>query len=68
LIAKHLQHTESTVAQRILNNWNAVLPQFIKVYPTDYRRVMEEAESVKSTEELPVEEEVVSETITADGN
>ena len=55
----------STVAKRVLDNWNAVLPQFIKVYPNDYRRVIEEE---KVQEELPSEAEIISETIVADGN
>jgi glutamate synthase domain-containing protein 3 len=68
LITRHHQYTDSTVAERILNNWNAVLPQFIKVYPTDYRRVIEEAENIKGEDDLPNEDEVVSETIASDGN
>ncbi len=42
LIEKHLRYTNSSVAENILSNWEKVLPQFIKVYPTDYRRVIEE--------------------------
>lgn len=68
LITNHHKYTESTVAKRVLDNWNAILPQFIKVYPTDYRRVIEEAEELKLDEDLPSEDEVVSETIAADGN
>jgi len=68
LIERHYRYTDSTVAKRILDNWNAILPQFIKVYPIDYRRVLEEAEALKSKEDLPNEAEVVSETIVADGN
>jgi glutamate synthase domain-containing protein 2/glutamate synthase domain-containing protein 1/glutamate synthase domain-containing protein 3 len=43
LIERHYRYTESAVAMRILDNWNASVPKFIKVYPTDYRRVLEEA-------------------------
>ena len=68
LIENHYKYTESTVAKRVLDNWNAVLPQFIKVYPTDYRRVIEEAEKLTLEEDLPKEDEVVSETIASDGN
>ncbi|MEE9356286.1 MAG: glutamate synthase large subunit [Methylococcaceae bacterium] len=42
LIQLHLDHTESTIAATVLNNWNAVLPQFVKVMPTDYKRVLAE--------------------------
>ena len=68
MIENHFTYTESAVAKRVLDNWNAVLPQFIKVYPTDYRRVIEEAENFTLEEDLPSEDEVVSETIVADGN
>jgi len=68
LITNHYKYTESTVAKRVLDNWNALLPQFIKVYPTDFRRVIEEAEGLSLEDDLPSEDEVVSETIASDGN
>ncbi len=42
LIEEHHLHTHSTVAKNILDNWEALLPKFVKVYPRDYRRVLEE--------------------------
>ncbi len=42
LIEEHRKLTGSTVAEKILNEWEATLPKFVKVYPTDYRRVLEE--------------------------
>lgn len=42
LIEQHLQHTESTVAQNVLDNWEESLSQFVKVMPQDYKRVLEE--------------------------
>jgi glutamate synthase (NADPH/NADH) large chain len=41
-ITKHLEYTGSTVAERILDNWAAELGRFVKVMPTDYKRVLEE--------------------------
>jgi len=32
----------STVAKQILDDWENYLPRFVKVYPRDYRRVIEE--------------------------
>ena len=52
LIENHLKYTQSTVAKQILDHWDNCLPQFVKVYPTDYRRVLEEANKAKN-EELP---------------
>ena len=67
LIQKHQEYTGSIVAKGILDNWNTVLPQFVKVYPNDYRRVLEEAKDIVE-EDLPDEKEVVADTIVADGN
>jgi glutamate synthase domain-containing protein 3 len=43
LIEKHRDYTGSTVAADMLARWDEVVPQFIKVMPTDYKRVLEEA-------------------------
>ena len=40
LISRHLQYTDSPVARAILENWDSSLPQFVKVMPTDYKRVL----------------------------
>ena len=42
LIEDHLGYTDSPVARSILDNWEASLAQFVKVMPTDYKRVLEE--------------------------
>ena len=41
LIEKHYQYTDSNVAKDILGNWEKNLKSFIKVYPNDYKRVIE---------------------------
>ncbi|NOY67112.1 MAG: glutamate synthase large subunit, partial [Gammaproteobacteria bacterium] len=41
MIEQHLEYTGSGVAKRLLSDWNASLGQFIKVMPTDYKRVLE---------------------------
>lgn len=48
LIQNHFNYTKSTVAKQILDQWENSLAQFVKVYPTDYRRVLEEAIKVSS--------------------
>ena len=45
LIEKHRDYTGSTVAADVLARWDEVLPQFVKVMPTDYKRVLEEAKA-----------------------
>ncbi|WP_091373663.1 glutamate synthase large subunit [Mucilaginibacter mallensis] len=41
LLRKHIQLTGSKVAQELLNNWNKVSAQFVKVYPKEYKKVLE---------------------------
>ncbi|MCK5013896.1 MAG: glutamate synthase large subunit [Candidatus Omnitrophica bacterium] len=68
LIENHHRLTESAVAKRILENWENILPEFVKVYPNDYRRIVEGVQERKPEENLPNEADLVSETIVADGN
>jgi glutamate synthase (NADPH/NADH) large chain len=42
LIDMHLEYTGSEVARRVLENWPEVLEEFVKVMPTDYKRVLAE--------------------------
>jgi len=42
LVQKHYQYTGSATAKRLLDGWDELLPKFVKVYPRDYRRVLEE--------------------------
>jgi glutamate synthase (NADPH/NADH) large chain len=42
LISKHLNYTGSQRAKTILDNWEEFLPQFIKIIPYEYKRVLEE--------------------------
>ena len=41
LIQRHCDATGSTKARQILRNWADVLPQFIKIMPTDYKLALE---------------------------
>ncbi len=40
LIARHGEYTDSPQAKWILENWNVMLPKFIKVFPHEYKRVL----------------------------
>jgi glutamate synthase (NADPH/NADH) large chain len=42
LIGEHFTRTGSEVARRVLDDWDALLPSFVKVFPTDYKRVLAE--------------------------
>jgi len=51
LIENHLNYTGSSVAKETLDNWSVAVKQFVKVMPTDYKRVLLE---MKKQEEQAV--------------
>jgi len=59
LISNHMQYTNSTLAERILTNWDEFLPKFVKVIPFEYKKVLEELklqalkEKIAATEDEP---------------
>jgi glutamate synthase domain-containing protein 3 len=40
LITQHGEYTNSPQAKWILQNWEAMLPKFVKVFPHEYKRVL----------------------------
>jgi glutamate synthase (NADPH/NADH) large chain len=42
LISNHYEYTDSPVAKKVLDDWENMLSQFVKVMPTDYKRVLAE--------------------------
>jgi glutamate synthase (NADPH/NADH) large chain len=53
LIELHQNETQSTVAADILDRWDETLPQFVKVMPIDYKRVLQEKKA-KLEQQAPV--------------
>jgi glutamate synthase (ferredoxin) len=51
LLERHLEYTESTVAQGILAAWPALSARFVKVMPIDYKRVLAEQRRQQETEQ-----------------
>ncbi len=41
LVRRHAAYTQSSVARRLLEDWQASLPKFVRILPHDYRRVLE---------------------------
>jgi glutamate synthase (NADPH) large chain len=41
LLNKHLQYTQSTVAEKILGDWNSYRGKFVKIMPIEYKRVLD---------------------------
>jgi glutamate synthase domain-containing protein 3 len=50
MIELHREYTGSTVAAQILDDWPSSLKDFVKVMPTDYKRVL--AERKRHDEEM----------------
>jgi glutamate synthase domain-containing protein 3 len=42
LVAEHVRRTGSPVGQRVLDEWEALAPRVVKVFPADYKRVLVE--------------------------
>src|SRR5207244_2278050 len=42
LVAEHVARTASPVGQRVLDEWDELRDKFVKVFPEDYRRVLEQ--------------------------
>ena len=47
LISRHSDYTDSAVAKEILDNWETESQKFVKVMPTDYKRVLNEMNKIK---------------------
>ncbi|MFN9650438.1 MAG: glutamate synthase-related protein, partial [Pseudanabaena sp.] len=41
LIQQHVDYTESAKGTKVLADWNASVPKFVKVMPKDYKRVLQ---------------------------
>jgi len=41
LVESHLRLTKSPLAQRVIDNWEHLVASFVKVMPTDYRKVLQ---------------------------
>ena len=50
LIERHRHYTNSARAAKILENWDAYLPRFVKVMPVDYRRALLEMQQKQAAE------------------
>ncbi|MCB9782859.1 MAG: glutamate synthase large subunit [Candidatus Omnitrophica bacterium] len=60
MIENHQHYTGSSVAEKMLANWDDVLPKFVKVMPTDYKRALEELERERIAETVGAGEEVTT--------
>ena len=52
LIQEHFELTGSARAREILQSWDGAVPKFVKIFPRDYRRVLEERKRMDKEPEL----------------
>ena len=57
LISNHLLYTQSSLAAKILTEWEAYLPRFVKVIPFEYKKVLEEQKLRELERELQLTED-----------
>ncbi len=57
LINNHLLHTQSTLAAKVLTNWEEYLPRFVKVIPFEYKKVLEEQKLIELQAKLQLTED-----------
>ncbi len=57
MINKHFLYTQSTLASKILTNWDEYLPKFVKVIPLEYKKVLEELKLLELQKKLQLTEE-----------
>ena len=56
MLHNHRRYTGSAVADRILQQWGALAPHFVKVMPKEYKRyLLERAEPTQKQEELQLQ-------------
>jgi glutamate synthase (NADPH/NADH) large chain/glutamate synthase (ferredoxin) len=62
MLENHLKYTGSLKAKMILENWDTMLPLFVKVMPIDYKKVLErmKLEEFADSETVSASEEVYS--------
>jgi glutamate synthase domain-containing protein 2/glutamate synthase domain-containing protein 1/glutamate synthase domain-containing protein 3 len=52
MLEKHVKYTDSPVAKAILSDWENEIRWFVKVMPTDYRRVLEHQAEIEARAQL----------------
>jgi glutamate synthase domain-containing protein 2/glutamate synthase domain-containing protein 1/glutamate synthase domain-containing protein 3 len=49
LVAEHVERTASPVGQRVLDEFDELLPRFVKIFPVDYKRVLAELAAAEAS-------------------
>ncbi|XP_068644399.1 glutamate synthase [NADH], amyloplastic isoform X2 [Aristolochia californica] len=57
MIQQHQRHTNSDLAKDVLANFSELLPKFVKVFPRDYKRVLNKLKEEQEIKEAEAQEE-----------
>ncbi len=67
LIAKHVEYTASPLGARILENWSECISRFTKVFPHEYKRVLNAAAGLEPPK-MPAAAAITANAMAASGN
>ena len=59
LLTRHIKLTGSTVAQKLLAQWNDTRARFVKVMPRDYKRVLQAEAKARAESREPEFSELI---------
>ncbi|EHA8586599.1 glutamate synthase 1 [Cocos nucifera] len=57
MIQQHQRRTSSELAKEVLANFHNLLPKFVKVFPRDYKRVLQNLEAEQAAKEAEAQQE-----------
>ncbi|XP_074568110.1 glutamate synthase 1 [NADH], chloroplastic-like isoform X2 [Curcuma longa] len=57
MIQQHQRHTSSVLAREVLSDFESLLPKFFKVFPRDYRMVLQKIKAEETVKESEEQEE-----------
>ena len=49
MVRRHVEYTESTRGQYVIENWDRLAAKFVKIMPTDYKRALAEMQKAAET-------------------
>ncbi len=59
LLTRHVELTGSTVAQKLLTQWNETISRFVKIMPRDYKRVLQAEATARAESREPEFSELI---------
>ena len=55
LVTNHFEHTGSPIAKDLLSNWDVSVTHFVKVFPHEYKKALEDLDKLKMAQEEEAE-------------